>query len=894
MVSRKLTASGALLGSSNVGAPSCCSNCSPSGATKLSGTASGNIALSGPEAIGVPISNVKSLMPAGARLGLAKVVGVASKLEGAAPTYSSRPIGTSVSVTRGTPPSRPGGTFQSMTIAIGGASTVAEEFGHGNQGELKANVPFTNLPRGVRSSSISRLPDVPPLLKPILATSDPNLYPSDLSTAGSRQFGRMPTAGRGLTTSIQAPIRGAAPADLFKRKAEFTPGLRDELRGAPTRYVELPLNLIDRHVPAQALAPFRNADWWGMEPRLLSLLIESARARPGASDATVWDRAWQARTSSGILSAANAVPVGVALTRAIISVARHRQVGPKGARGQDIRAALLGSPEPTSSRLLERAVARVRAEAINQASDPFADPYGFDDGLFGELVLAARERARQLSADGLFNYFSVAEAFAMAWEKRSGYGPWPIAVPEHSYIAAVVAAGLLSFLRYPEDKKLMKTLAKAEYLFNLLGGSRVRMEVGSVYIETELRDVILDYVADKTPKGWKNLIDAADEESKQRGGLGGRPAVPPGIERLRPGSLPAWVGAGQRLRDAINAVAGPAWHHALRVRDDDWRLPWPPSPLPDKRFVQSLVAAAWTYPTMRAADLSQIAAIQIGRKELPRQGELWRLRQPEGVAILGFTIGYLAAALIGTGIVATAICLAGGCITLYNGIKAALAKKDDGDPEEALPSGSSSRPTHGTGNSAGGGSQTGTSGAEAQQAGPKPAIPAADPCKTTEPSPICGTAADRASRATTESKAADRLARGLWDLPSSDPFADGKTIGEYDIEHGAAIIRKADGSLRYGTITSGTNDHIDFNLDVGDDEQIVGIVHSHPANSEHFSNTDTWQARVFRDNRGRARELNHFSYSYILIRPSKKGNPPRLLVFEPRVGGNRGTVTEIK
>jgi hypothetical protein len=406
-----------------------------------------------------------------------------------------------------------------------------------------------------------------------------------------------------------------------------------------------------------------------MEEVLLRLLIEKAR-RLDAPDWVVWDHAWQARVSQGNMR--TAVPVGSFLTSAIIAVAREK----------DFRAALMGAPK-TPRKVFELAVKRARqneelvaatAGAVlsqydNGEGSGFSDPYTIDEGLFDELLVAIYE-----------NPLSMPDAFTTAWERRSRYRPWPIILPDQLYLAAIMAAGRLSFLYYKNkrDKEVMRNFAKAEYLFNLLGGSRVRIEAGSGFIETALRDELLEFVKGKAPKNWTTLVDEAGALTSPGGRAGAQPA---GTQRGV--SKPV-----QLLHQAVSAVANPAWEYARRKRDEQWLLPWPPSPLPDRPFLLSLIAAAWTYPRMPAADLVQIAAVQMGRLRRQESGELGVLRQAELVSA-GFAIGIAVGAILSVGIGFTYYCLSGGCVTIAGGLRKAFASPDE---EEPLSPGESGRP----------------------------------------------------------------------------------------------------------------------------------------------------------------------------------------------------------
>jgi hypothetical protein len=68
------------------------------------------------------------------------------------------------------------------------------------------------------------------------------------------------------------------------------------------------------------------------------------------------------------------------------------------------------------------------------------------------------------------------------------------------------------------------------------------------------------------------------------------------------------------------------------------------------------------------------------------------------------------------------------------------------------------------------------------------------------------------------------------------------------------------------------------------------MVHTHQSNAIEFSNHDTWWARNERQKRN-----PRFKYHYILVRtpPGAKDAKPTLRIFEPKIGGDRGTITDV-
>jgi hypothetical protein len=106
--------------------------------------------------------------------------------------------------------------------------------------------------------------------------------------------------------------------------------------------------------------------------------------------------------------------------------------------------------------------------------------------------------------------------------------------------------------------------------------------------------------------------------------------------------------------------------------------------------------------------------------------------------------------------------------------------------------------------------------------------------------PTCGTVAARQGRLNDAQRAIDQFAKTFLDQDSRAIGHEGEKVREAseNVEHATAVIRKADGTLRFGVQTSGAAGEVDFDLTKGVNEQIVAIVHTHPFNGLHFSRGD--------------------------------------------------------
>jgi hypothetical protein len=148
--------------------------------------------------------------------------------------------------------------------------------------------------------------------------------------------------------------------------------------------------------------------------------------------------------------------------------------------------------------------------------------------------------------------------------------------------------------------------------------------------------------------------------------------------------------------------------------------------------------------------------------------------------------------------------------------------------------------------------------------------------------PICGDPVKRAARLTAAQRGIDETARSFLDQLSPDAAFAGQTIREAapSLEHGALIIRRADGSLRFGTITTGTDSSIKYDFSgIQKNERVVGLIHTHPFNGYNFSRLDLNTAnRLANINRG------NFFGSYITYESESGGFAFKIFETAPAPG----------
>ncbi|HKY37240.1 MAG TPA: hypothetical protein VJN18_14955 [Polyangiaceae bacterium] len=632
------------------------------------------------------------------------------------------------------------------------------------------------------------------------------------------------------------------------------------------------------------LASDQLADALLIEKQLLEILVKTARElevkyapAPGEirfdpddpiwelPNWKIWEEAWTRRLELGDVSRAT-VPEP-RLARAIIDTARQTLGSPS------LQAALTAPGPISPAQVLKRAVAWVKLQEqfanLQEAFDdlnPFAtasdaeetdeDPYAIDLDLVTELMRQSVDQP-------------IPDIFARAWQARSKYDPWPIATPSRAMVAAIIAANQTA--AGGRSRLAVVNKARATVLFRLLGSSLIRTNGGR--IEPVLRDLIVQIALPLRPSNWDDIVNRLEQ---QRGYVPSN-QLDPLFDAINQANIPGVpelpLQVRYELESALEAVVDDVWDEALYRRDQLWALPWPPQPRPSRKFLQSLIAAVWTYSDNLVAEENE-AFVELAFIQLHGAPGLGKVQQALvlEVTATGLAIGTLAAIVIGTGIGLT-YCIFTNCFGLRDGLIRAFSSSGEDDPTP-MPA---PRPVGGTG-----------SATPTNFYGSRPSTVRADPCGPTAAQAICGTSAQRAARATAESQTADNLARALWDQAS--PTLVG-AVSDADVEHAVAIIRRKDGSLRYGAITtSNQSDFVAFDQSRNAGEQIVGMVHTHPSNGTEFTNHDTWWAR-----NERQKKNPQFKYHYILIRPppGEKGAKPRLRIFEPKIGGDRGTITDV-
>lgn len=419
-----------------------------------------------------------------------------------------------------------------------------------------------------------------------------------------------------------------------------------------------------------------------IDSALLDLMVQKARTpdvildrgfAASGSDANVWQSVWEARKALGPIDGVS--PPWPNLAKAILDSARAE---PTTQTSNQVLARALNVVE-FQKKL--RGTTRSILDAVDFGGSPASsetklDPYAIDVGLLVRLVNIAADTT-----------LSVRQVFDRAWAALAAIAATPSAVPARDYVAAIVEASRAIGDTGGAVSPTLVNEAKARLLFRRLGGDENAARVANSkpvrIIERLLLTWIVEWALRNRPPNWGTIVWDMNVDLRYQGSR--EQPTPVEVSKRRA----ARAEFGRLLSFGVDM----AWSEAISRRADRWELPWPPPLLPDRALVRSLITAAWTYPTMSERDLFLIALAQLDRYQPPvatpgsDDGPLGKIQQAvleEVVIGIVVYLGFWGTVAAAVGIVGLAICLAGGCVELYQVIKDALKDPPDEDEDDDL------------------------------------------------------------------------------------------------------------------------------------------------------------------------------------------------------------------